>query len=98
MKKFLHGLLDFFLIVLGIFSAALGLKGFLLSSHFIDGGVTGVSMLLSTVARLAAFNSHTDYQSSLHRARTSANRQGVRNQKHARDRRIGARARLRQVS
>ncbi|HEV7683123.1 MAG TPA: YitT family protein [Pyrinomonadaceae bacterium] len=50
MKKFLHGLLDFFLIVLGIFSAALGLKGFLLSSHFIDGGVTGVSMLLSSVA------------------------------------------------
>ncbi|HEV7744656.1 MAG TPA: YitT family protein [Pyrinomonadaceae bacterium] len=50
MKKFLHGLLDFALIVLGIFSAALGLKGFLLSSHFIDGGVTGVSMLLSSVA------------------------------------------------
>ena len=50
MKKFLHGLLDFVLIVLGIFSAAFGLKGFLLSSHFIDGGVTGVSMLLSSVA------------------------------------------------
>jgi uncharacterized membrane-anchored protein YitT (DUF2179 family) len=38
-----------FLIVLGIFSAGLGLKGFLLSSHFIDGGVTGVSMLLANV-------------------------------------------------
>lgn len=37
------------LIVLGIFSAAMGLKGFLLSSNFIDGGVTGVSMLLSQV-------------------------------------------------
>ncbi|QEM68908.1 YitT family protein [Geobacter sp. FeAm09] len=37
------------LIVLGVFSAAMGLKGFLLSSHFIDGGVTGVSMLLSHV-------------------------------------------------
>ena len=37
------------LIVAGIFSAGLGLKGFLLSSHFIDGGVTGVSMLLSSV-------------------------------------------------
>jgi uncharacterized membrane-anchored protein YitT (DUF2179 family) len=35
------------LIVLGILSAGLGLKGFLLSSRFIDGGVTGVSMLLS---------------------------------------------------
>jgi uncharacterized membrane-anchored protein YitT (DUF2179 family) len=37
------------LIVLGILSAGLGLKGFLLSSRFIDGGVTGVSMLLSDV-------------------------------------------------
>jgi len=37
------------LIILGIFSAAFGLKGFLLSSHFIDGGVTGVSMLFSAV-------------------------------------------------
>ncbi len=35
------------LVVLGIFSAGFGLKGFLLSSRFIDGGVTGVSMLLS---------------------------------------------------
>ena len=34
------------LIVAGIASAGFGLKGFLLSSHFIDGGVTGVSMLL----------------------------------------------------
>jgi len=30
----------------GILSAAMGLKGFLFSSHFIDGGVTGISMLL----------------------------------------------------
>lgn len=37
------------LIVLGIFSCAFGLKGFLLSSGFIDGGVTGVSMLISAV-------------------------------------------------
>jgi len=49
MKKFIHGMLDFVLIVLGIFSAGLGLKGFLLSSHFIDGGVTGISMLLANV-------------------------------------------------
>ena len=35
------------LVVLGIFSAAMGIKGFLLSSHFIDGGVTGISMLLT---------------------------------------------------
>lgn len=38
-----------FLIVVGILSAGLGLKGFLLSSRFIDGGVTGVSMLLADV-------------------------------------------------
>ncbi|MBL8203608.1 MAG: YitT family protein [Blastocatellia bacterium] len=38
------------LILLGIFSAAFGLKGFLLSSHFIDGGVTGISMLLSSMS------------------------------------------------
>jgi uncharacterized membrane-anchored protein YitT (DUF2179 family) len=35
------------LIVLGILSASMGLHGFLLSSNFIDGGVTGISMLLS---------------------------------------------------
>lgn len=44
-------------IVAGVFSAAFGLKGFLLSSHFIDGGVTGISMLLATALKLplAAF-------------------------------------------
>jgi uncharacterized membrane-anchored protein YitT (DUF2179 family) len=49
MKKFLKELVNTALIVLGILSAGLGLKGFLLSSHFIDGGVTGISMLLSKV-------------------------------------------------
>ena len=37
------------LILLGILSAGMGLKGFLMSSRFIDGGVTGISMLLSDV-------------------------------------------------
>lgn len=49
MKSFLRYVLQTTLIVLGILSAGLGLKGFLLSSRFIDGGVTGVSMLLSNV-------------------------------------------------
>ncbi len=49
MKKIFHELLKILLIIVGIFSAGLGLKGFLLSSHFIDGGVTGISMLLSKV-------------------------------------------------
>ncbi|MDB5137913.1 MAG: hypothetical protein JWP37_4516 [Mucilaginibacter sp.] len=35
------------LIILGILSAGMGLKGFLLSSKFIDGGVTGISMLIA---------------------------------------------------
>jgi uncharacterized membrane-anchored protein YitT (DUF2179 family) len=48
-KRFGKNLLSFGLIVAGIFSAAFGLKGFLLSSRFIDGGVTGISMLLSDV-------------------------------------------------
>ncbi len=49
MYRTIRGAKNILLIVLGIFSAGLGLKGFLLSSRFIDGGVTGVSMLLSNV-------------------------------------------------
>src|SRR5512143_3938723 len=47
MKTFRKEVLNLFLIVLGILSAGMGVKGFLLSSRFIDGGVTGISMLLS---------------------------------------------------
>ncbi len=43
----LQGLRNALLIMAGIFSAAFGVKGFLMSSHFIDGGVTGISMLLA---------------------------------------------------
>jgi uncharacterized membrane-anchored protein YitT (DUF2179 family) len=49
MKRAVREILNTGLIILGIFSAAFGLKGFLLSSGFIDGGVTGVSMLVSAV-------------------------------------------------
>lgn len=52
MKPLINETKNIILIVLGILSAAMGLKGFLLSSHFIDGGVTGVSMLLSQVLGL----------------------------------------------
>ncbi|MBC8153056.1 MAG: YitT family protein, partial [Bacteroidetes bacterium] len=38
---------DIAFILAGIISAGMGLKGFLLSSHFIDGGVTGISMLIA---------------------------------------------------
>ena len=37
------------LIVIAILAAGMGIKGYLLSSHFIDGGVTGVSMLLNNI-------------------------------------------------
>lgn len=36
-------------LILGILSASLGIKGFLLPNHFIDGGITGISMLLSKI-------------------------------------------------
>jgi uncharacterized membrane-anchored protein YitT (DUF2179 family) len=36
-----------FLIILGIFCASFGLKGFLMPNQFIDGGVTGISLLVS---------------------------------------------------
>jgi uncharacterized membrane-anchored protein YitT (DUF2179 family) len=39
-------------ITAGVLSAGMGLKGFLFSSHFIDGGVTGISMLLWKVTQL----------------------------------------------
>jgi len=38
------------LVVLGILSASMGLHGFLLPSNFIDGGVTGISMLISKIS------------------------------------------------
>ena len=47
MKRLLSELVNTALIALGIFSAGIGLKGFLLSSNFIDGGVTGISLLLA---------------------------------------------------
>lgn len=43
---------DFFLITLGIFSAAFGFKGFLLTNHFIDGGATGISLLVSAITKI----------------------------------------------
>src|ERR1700730_13809958 len=52
MKKFALELMNVAFIVAGILFAGMGLKGFLLSSHFIDGGVTGISMLLANVAGL----------------------------------------------
>ncbi len=40
---------DALLIVIGIFCATFGLKGFILPNQFIDGGATGISLLLHTL-------------------------------------------------
>lgn len=46
---------DIALIIAGIFSAAFGFKGFLLTNHFIDGGATGISLLLAEVIHLPLY-------------------------------------------
>ena len=46
-NRLVHESLNAALIAVGVMSAGMGLKGFLLSSGFIDGGVTGISMLLA---------------------------------------------------
>ena len=47
-KRFL---IDLFLISLGVLSAGFGLRGFLLPNKFIDGGVVGISLLISAVTQ-----------------------------------------------
>lgn len=47
-----HQLFSLLLLLAGVFAAALGLKGFLLPNGFIDGGVTGISLLLARLTRL----------------------------------------------
>lgn len=41
------------MITLGIFSAAFGLESFLLPSNFIDGGATGIALLISEISKLS---------------------------------------------
>jgi uncharacterized membrane-anchored protein YitT (DUF2179 family) len=43
---------DIFLICLGILSAGFGLRGFLLPNNFLDGGATGISLLISELTGL----------------------------------------------
>lgn len=45
--KLSNNVKNLFLVAAGIASAALGLKGFLLPNGFLDGGATGISLLLS---------------------------------------------------
>ncbi len=46
---------DFLLISTGIISASFGLKGFLLTNEFIDGGAMGISMLISKKTTLPLY-------------------------------------------
>ena len=45
---------EFFLIILGILIAGFGLKSFLIPNGFIDGGITGISLLISFLTPLSA--------------------------------------------
>jgi len=45
--SFIQNTQDAVLIVIGVMLAAVGLKGFLLPNEFLDGGVTGISLLIS---------------------------------------------------
>ncbi len=45
--EFKHIIQNSFFIIIGILSAGFGLKGFLLPNSFIDGGVTGISLIIA---------------------------------------------------
>lgn len=47
-----HTIKEYFFITVGVFSAGFGLKGFLLPNSFIDGGATGISLLLENITNI----------------------------------------------
>lgn len=47
-----HAIKEYIFIIIGVFSAGFGLKGFLLPNQFIDGGATGISLLLEHVTSM----------------------------------------------
>ncbi|MGJ5643426.1 YitT family protein [Formosa sp. S-31] len=48
-----HAIKEYVLIIIGVFSAGFGLKGFLLPNRFIDGGATGISLLLEHLSHIS---------------------------------------------
>ncbi len=50
-----RGIKNTILISVGILSAAFGLKGFLLTNRFIDGGATGISLLISNLTKIPLY-------------------------------------------
>ena len=51
--EFKHIIQDSFLMGLGALSASFGLKGFLIPNSFIDGGVTGISLIISELTGIS---------------------------------------------
>lgn len=49
-KNIRYSIRNAFFIITGVFSAAFGLRGFLLPDNFIDGGATGISLLLAELS------------------------------------------------
>lgn len=47
-----HAIKDYAYVLIGVFSAGFGLKGFLLPNRFIDGGATGMSLLLQNMTQI----------------------------------------------
>jgi uncharacterized membrane-anchored protein YitT (DUF2179 family) len=52
LKKILHHISEIFQIALGVLLASIGLKAFLLPNGFLDGGVTGIAILVSEMTGL----------------------------------------------
>ena len=50
-----HNIKDIFLVLLGILSATFGFKAFLLTNHFIDGGATGISLLVASLTTIPLY-------------------------------------------
>ncbi len=46
---------DMVLIIAGVFSASFGFKGFLLTNKFIDGGATGISLLIAALTNIPLY-------------------------------------------
>jgi uncharacterized membrane-anchored protein YitT (DUF2179 family) len=50
-----HLFKDFLLIILGVSCASLGLKSFILPNQFIDGGATGIALLISVLSKVPLY-------------------------------------------
>ena len=50
--ELVHAIKEYIYIIIGVFSAGFGLKGFLLPNRFIDGGATGISLLLENITSI----------------------------------------------